>query len=251
MKTIEVQAAWAKQRVRLLTQAALVQKNRFAFCCLLLVMLTCAGHAAASQARTTIRGVVKDYPLKLGLPGATIYLYSEDRIRQGKSDSEGRFELADVPPGTYELQVRLRGFKTIIVERVKVENADVGPLQFFLHIDVNGECGKMFEHSYDDVKPQSGGRIAVLVRDTMDPYPPMPGANILLSKPGETVVVAKGRSNEKGEFEFKNVAPGKYVVKVSLEGYNDTTTASLWVSRENLTKTTIHMLRTGFLIACS
>jgi hypothetical protein len=250
MKTIEVQAARAKQRVRLPTQAALLQKNRFAFCCLLLALLTCAGHAAASQARTKIRGVVKDYPLKLGLPGATIYLYSEDRIRQGKSDSEGRFELADVPPGTYELQIRLRGFKSSIVERVKVENAEVGPLQFFLHID-NGECGKMFEDSYDDVKPQSGGRIAVLVRDTMDPYPPMPGANILLIRLGETEVVAKGRSNEKGEFEFKNVAPGKYVVKVSLEGYNDTTTASLWVTRENLTKTTIYMLRTGSLIVCA
>jgi hypothetical protein len=251
MKTIEVQAARAKQRVRLLTHAALVQKNRFAFCCLLLALLTCAGPAVASQARTTIRGVVKDYPLKLGLPGATIYLYSEDRIRQVKSDSEGRFELADVPPGTYELQIRLRGFKSSIVERVKVENAEVGPLQFFLHIDINGECGKMFEDSYEAVKPQSGGRIAVLVRDTMDPYPPMPEASILLFRFGETQVVAKGRSNEKGEFEFKNVAPGKYIVKVSFEGYNDTTTASLWVTREDLTKTTIHMLRTGSLIVCA
>ncbi len=250
MKTVEVQAAWALQRVRVLTHAALVQKNRFALYCLLLASLSCAGYAATLHARATIRGVVKDYPLKLGLPGATISLYSEDRIRQGKSDSEGRFELADVPPGTYELQVRLGGFKTITVEHLKVENADIGPLTLFLHIDLNSECGKMFEDSYDEIKPQSGGRIAVKVRDTLEPYPRMPGADIFLTKLGETEILAKGRSNEKGEFEFKNVAPGKYVIKVSLVGYNETTTASLWVTRENLTKTIIHMLKTGSLIAC-
>ena len=45
------------------------------------------------------------------------------------------------------------------------------------------------------------------------------GASISLSKLGGTVVCASGRSSEKGEFEFKEIAPGKYRLKVTLEGY--------------------------------
>jgi protocatechuate 3,4-dioxygenase beta subunit len=58
---------------------------------------------------------------------------------------------------------------------------------------------------------------------------------------GTTYVV---KSNEKGEFQFDSLEPGKYTLKVSHQEYSEMAGIDFWVNRENLTRLpTIPMFR--------
>ena len=51
----------------------------------------------------------------------------------------------------------------------------------------------------------------------------------------------RGRSagtNENGEFQFADIAPGRYTLKVTPEGYEERSVMEFWVTRENLTALT-------------
>jgi beta-lactamase regulating signal transducer with metallopeptidase domain len=71
-----------------------------------------AGYGLAAQGLTSVSGVVYD-PMNLGVPRATISL-TETRTEarhEVKSDPTGRFELAGLTPGDYQLEVRVAGFE--------------------------------------------------------------------------------------------------------------------------------------------
>ena len=70
--------------------------------------------ASAWAADTGVSGQVIDPQGKV-IPGATVQLLSEDRmaINQAKTDAEGKFQFAPVPPGDYRLTVDAPGFNTI------------------------------------------------------------------------------------------------------------------------------------------
>jgi hypothetical protein len=62
--------------------------------------------------------------------------------------------------------------------------------------------------------------------------------------------VAPQRSAAKGEFEFANVEPGQYILRVSHPGYHDQLTQTFWVVRESGTMAEVQMLKQGLIRVC-
>src|SRR6266516_2615111 len=71
-------------------------------------------------AQSQITGAVKDESSGL-LPGVTVEAASPVLIEQSRSavtDSEGRYRIVDLRPGTYKLTFSLTGFSTLVKDGV-------------------------------------------------------------------------------------------------------------------------------------
>ena len=74
---------------------------------LLVVFLTVTGGAAG----VIVQGTIVD-PAGYAVPGATVQLVAGTRVAaESVSRTDGAFTFRDVPPGTYEIRVRLAGFR--------------------------------------------------------------------------------------------------------------------------------------------
>jgi Ca-activated chloride channel family protein len=74
---------------------------------LLVILLTVTGRAAG----VIVQGTIVD-PAGLAVPGATVQLVAGARVSaESVSRTDGAFTFRDVPPGTYEIRVRLAGFR--------------------------------------------------------------------------------------------------------------------------------------------
>jgi hypothetical protein len=83
------------------------------------VCLGSAVHATAQIATATILGLVRDQT-GAALPGATVTVRSlaTGASRSATSDSDGRYRVAALDPGEYEVRVELANFKTAVRTRV-------------------------------------------------------------------------------------------------------------------------------------
>ena len=62
--------------------------------------------------------------------------------------------------------------------------------------------------------------------------------------------VAQQQTNERGEFEFKQTAPGRYQIAFQHPGYQDTKSTNFWVARENATHITMQAVQKGKVVVC-
>jgi len=71
------------------------------------------------QGTTSLRGTVSD-PQAATIAGATVVLQDSDRglRRETKSNEAGFYELLQLPPGTYRLEISAAGFKTITTDEL-------------------------------------------------------------------------------------------------------------------------------------
>src|SRR5438094_8310364 len=76
-----------------------------------MILFCVAAARAAVQTGAVIDGVVKDEQGAV-LPGATVTIRNVDTgfERAVVTESEGRYRLQALPPGTYSLKVELQGF---------------------------------------------------------------------------------------------------------------------------------------------
>ncbi|UCE05083.1 MAG: carboxypeptidase-like regulatory domain-containing protein, partial [bacterium] len=75
-----------------------------------------------------ITGVVIDSQTKEALPGANVMI--QGTLKGAATDTEGRFFIIGVPPGTYFLKVTFVGYATIIKENVRVSIGRTTPINF-------------------------------------------------------------------------------------------------------------------------
>ena len=73
--------------------------------------LAVSGYGLAAQALTSVSGVVYD-PMNLGVPRVTISLTDTrtEARHEVKTDATGRYEVAGLTPGDYQLETRVPGF---------------------------------------------------------------------------------------------------------------------------------------------
>lgn len=67
-----------------------------------------------------LMGHVYDQASKEKLAGATIYIYSEDRIDSIQTDSAGEYRVKPLPPGKVVVKVKYAGFKFQEIRRVLI-----------------------------------------------------------------------------------------------------------------------------------
>ena len=62
--------------------------------------------------------------------------------------------------------------------------------------------------------------------------------------------VAEQQTNERGEFQFKQVPPGRYQILFQRAGYKDVGWGDFWVARENQTFITIQAEQSNKKVLC-
>jgi hypothetical protein len=225
------------------------------FAALLLIVSIVA--PARSQESKKIVGSVVD-PTSYPIPDAHITLYSLDRILQTTSDSSGHFHFDGVLPGSYEIEVLVPGFKRFAKP---IDLTDGKPLVMeigstgspvvmtsVMEVAPTGSCGPPYSTVYDSRKTADA---AALSGNAVEQYATrgVVGATVRLVDPAG-VKIAEQQTDKNGEFQFRQIAPGRYHVVTTHSGYDVMTTGEFWVARENTTKITLRPVPTGKIMIC-
>jgi hypothetical protein len=189
-------------------------------------------------------------PNSAPIPDARVTLYSLDRILQTKSDSSGRFKFDAVPTGKYEFEVLAQGFKrftrpdVLVTDPVRPTIPDkptdlttvmeIGPtgspreIIAVAEVAPAGTCGPSDSVTYGSRQTRDADALAGIV---VNRYPKMavPGATLQLFDAAGTLI-ARQQTNERGEFQFKQTAPGRYHILFQDPGYQDIEFPEFWVA---------------------
>src|SRR4029450_924019 len=95
--------------------------TRLAFALSLILTLTCAAGAAAQTTLGRVGGSVLETSGAV-LPGATITLTNENtnQVQTTVSSENGTYVFAQVPVGSYKVEIALQGFKTATFSKVTI-----------------------------------------------------------------------------------------------------------------------------------
>ena len=180
-----------------------------------------------SEPARRVEGVVLDQAGTL-LPGAFVKLFSLERVRETKTDDSGRFEFVDLATDSYDLQVELPGFKKGTVESIQV--TDKAVQQFAITLQTTTECDLNPTVSFEKRFDKANLKGTVIGAS----HGPLKNARLTLTS-SESGRIHVTTSNDKGEFQFIDVGPGKYALRATHHGYGDSSAADLRIARENLT----------------
>jgi Carboxypeptidase regulatory-like domain len=190
-----------------------------------------------TQSSAQIRGMVLD-PHGAVIMGATVDLLSLEKARTTETDDSGKFEFLDLPLSTYDLQVRKAGFTRGPVQNISFGEPVVRQISIVLQL-ASPECLPKTHASYE--RPSDKTNLVGNVLDYSDGSVKDARLTVAHKETGTTYVA---NSNEKGDFQFASLQPGKYTLKVSHQKYAEMAGIDFWVTRENLTRlTTLYIFR--------
>lgn len=123
-------------------------------------------------AQSAITGLVKDTTGAV-LPGVTVEATSEaliERTRSAVTDSQGRFTIVDLRPGTYKVVFTIQGFATFVASAVSL------PSDFTATVNAEMQIGAVEESvtvagQSPVVDVQNAQRTTILSRDLLDAVP--------------------------------------------------------------------------------
>lgn len=184
------------------------------------------------QSTAQIKGVIRG-PQNAVMAGITVNLLSVERVRTTKTDESGKFEFTELPLNSFELQVKqAAGIKPVPVQEISFSEPSTRQFSIVLQL-VAPECFPKIEPGYENRigRTNLSGKIAKFSSSNT----PLNNGRITAThiETGTTRVV---NSNEKGDFEFVNLEPGKYTLKVSHQGYSGLAGIDFWITAENLTR---------------
>jgi Carboxypeptidase regulatory-like domain len=182
-----------------------------------------------AQSAAQISGVVSD-PAGGFVSDASITLFSLEKVREVKTGSSGKFAFVDLPRGIYELKVKHPGFKTVLLGSIKISEIPVPPVSTILQLE-NPGCG---DFQPTTIYPERSGKVNLTgtVKDYSAGFVKNAALTLTLvgSSRGQFV-----NTDENGEFQFSDLNPGKYTLKVTHKGYIERSVKEFWLTRENLT----------------
>jgi hypothetical protein len=195
------------------------------------LLLAVSAPCLFGQSAAQITGVVLD-PAGGFVSDASVSLFSLEKVSEARTDSRGQFAFADLPPGGYELQIKRAGFKTVSDASIRVTDTPIPQMSITLQPE-STNCGDpQLTVSY----PKRSGKVN-LVGTVKDSVGSVRNATLTL------VLLESGRAqaaktNENGEFQFNDLTPGKYTLRVTHEDYSERSGVDFWIARENLTSLT-------------
>jgi hypothetical protein len=131
------------------------------------VALVLLAPTASAQQASGLTGVVKDTSGAV-LPGVTVEATSPaliEKIRTVISDGEGRYNIVDLPPGTYALTFTLSGFSTTIREGIELTSGFTATVNAELRVGALAETLTVTGAS--PLVDTQNSRQQVVVSDTM------------------------------------------------------------------------------------
>ncbi len=169
---------------------------------LLLGGLLAFGADAIGQSRTTsaLAGRVAD-ETGMVLAGATVQIESDSLIggsRVVSTDDQGRFHVADVPPGSYDIIVVLKGYKTVRIDDIQLSvgmSAEI-PVRMTLYA---GEETVLVQAGRVAIDPSSSSVPSILSGEFLRNIPLERDPSHLLDlAPGINIESAYGGAEESG-----------------------------------------------------
>jgi hypothetical protein len=222
-----------------------------------LVLIGAIVAPARSQGSRKIVGSVVD-PLSVPIPDAHVTLYSLDRILQTTSDSSGHFHFDGVLPNKYEIEVIVYGFKRFARPVDLTDNKpivmEIAPpgspvvIVSVMEVAPTGSCGPPYSIVYS---PRKTADAAALSGNAVEQYATrgVEAATVKLVDP-IGVQIAQQQTDKNGEFQFRQIAPGRYHIMTTHSGYDEMTTGEFWVARENTTNITLRPVPAGKIMIC-
>ena len=111
-----------------------------------------------------------------------------------------------------------------------------------------GSCGPSDSVTYGPRKTRDADALAGIV---IDRYPKMAVPRATLQLVDATgALIAQQQTNERGEFQFKQTAPGRYHILLKHPGYRNMEFREFWVARENQTYIILQAVRLGKIVVC-
>jgi hypothetical protein len=239
----------------------LPERSKFLVTFASLVLIGSIVAPSRSQNPIKIIGSVVD-PLSAPIPDAHITLYSLDRILQTTSDSSGHFHFDEVPPTRYEFEVLVPGFKRFakpvdVIGGKSMELSSVmeiastgSPMKIISVMEVapTGTCGPPDSVLYNSRKTTETTGLSGIAIEQYGKRG-ISAATVQLFDP-IGVQIAQQQTNENGEFQFKQIAPGRYHVVITHSGFDEMKSREFWVARDNVTRLTLRPVPTGKIMVC-
>lgn len=106
------------------------QYTRMSFLALMMICLAVFGFAQTNTAR--LQGTIKD-ATGAAIQGATITVTNvgTGRVSEGKSNESGAYTVSALEPGSYKLQIKQQGFKTI-AQQITLQTQQIAAVDFSL-----------------------------------------------------------------------------------------------------------------------
>jgi hypothetical protein len=183
-----------------------------------------------AKSTAQVAGVVSDPPGGL-VSNASVILFSAEKVREVRTDHFGQFAFVDLPQGIYELQVTHAGFKTVSLGSISATDKLVPQLSISLQLESTG-CGD-FQPTASYPGRSGKTNLTGTVKDYSAGFVKNATLTLLGSSREQTV-----KTNGNGEFQFTDLAPGKYTLKVTHKDYFERSLTEFWIARNNLTTLT-------------
>ena len=146
-----------------------------------------------------------------------------------------------------------RGFKTVTRHLDLADQPADQPI--FLKIQLllaatDVDCGNGDSVFYDPPSATAGAKLNGMVVEINDKSKaPITNAHVELFR--ADVKISEQQTDARGEFDFKSVAPGRYLIVVTHPRYREFRSSVFWVARENRTRITIDPIPAGWIRVCA
>lgn len=175
------------------------------FVVVLTALIAGGPRVAAAQAVVSVSGTVTDRATSQPVANATVVLESPTVTKQGKSGADGKFTIAEVPPGAYHLLTRAEGYvpsrtEITVSTMATVQTADVSldpGLHFSEVASVSPEKKDQFE-SFQAVDVLGGQELTKALQSTLGAtIENQPGVALRSFGPGPARPVIRGLDGDR------------------------------------------------------
>jgi protocatechuate 3,4-dioxygenase beta subunit len=175
--------------------------------------------ALPGESGATINGAVTDASGK-AVPGATILITGTSTISRATTDSQGRYSVSRLPPGTYGISVTADGFRSFSAAKLGLAASDVFPLNVVLQTSKQSAIQSAAASPAKAVpapasKSKPAGSMNGVVTDMAGV--PIPGARV--STTNAAGFLQSAEADAKGNYTLTGLPPGTYDVAASAPGF--------------------------------